>query len=107
MPPPIVHSALKVLLVDGASGLIGGLALGLGLLAVMAIASDRIRQRDEVADALGAPVELSVGRFGRFRVMRTSTSPSEAQQAGTAGRADVPPAAGPTSTRVPHRRGSL
>jgi capsular polysaccharide biosynthesis protein len=68
---PIVHSALKVLLVDSASGLIGGLALGLGLLAVLAIASDRIRQRGEFADALGAPVELSVRRFGRFKVLRT------------------------------------
>jgi capsular polysaccharide biosynthesis protein len=68
---PIVHSATKVLLVDSASGLIGGLALGLGLLAVLAIASDRIRQRSEFADALGAPVELSVGRFGRFKIMRT------------------------------------
>ena len=66
----IVHSALKVLLVDGASGLVAGLALGVGILAIMAIASDKIRQHDEVAEALGAPVELSVGRFGRFRVMR-------------------------------------
>lgn len=68
----IVHSALKVLLVDSASGLVAGLALGLGILALLAIASDKIRRRDEVAEALGAPVELSVSRFGRFRVMRTT-----------------------------------
>lgn len=66
----IIHSALKVVVVDSASGLVAGLALGLGILAVLAIASDKIRQRDEVADALGSPVDLSVGRFGRFRVMR-------------------------------------
>ena len=66
----ITHSKLKVFLTDGASGLVAGLAIGLGIITVVAIASDRIRQRDEVASALGAPVELSVGRFGRMRVMR-------------------------------------
>jgi hypothetical protein len=58
------------LLADSASGLIAGLALGLGAVIVLAIASDRIRQRDEFARALGAPVELSVGRFGRTRALR-------------------------------------
>lgn len=66
----VVHSATKTLLVDAASGLIGGAALGLGIVAAMAILSDRIRQRDEFADAANAPVELSVGRVGRIRVMR-------------------------------------
>ncbi len=66
----IVHSKLKVFLADGASGLVAGLALGLGIIAVGAIVSDRIRQRDEVASALGAPVELSVGRFRRIKMMR-------------------------------------
>jgi capsular polysaccharide biosynthesis protein len=66
----ITHSAVKVFLADGASGLIGGLVLGVGLVALMAIASDRIRLRHEVAAAVGAPVELSVSKFGRMRVMR-------------------------------------
>jgi capsular polysaccharide biosynthesis protein len=66
----IAHSALKTYLVNAASGIIAGLAIGIGLVAILAIASDRIRQRAEFAEALDAPVELSVGRFGRCRVMR-------------------------------------
>ena len=66
----VPHSAKKRLVVDGASGLIAGLALGLGEVAVQTIVSDRIRRRDEFAAALGAPVALSVGRIGRPRWMR-------------------------------------
>jgi len=64
------HSALKTYLADAGSGLIGGLGVGLGVVAVQAIASDRVRQRDEVAAALDAPVELSIGKVGRTRVSR-------------------------------------
>lgn len=66
----ITHSALKVFLADSASGLIAGLGLGLGAIVILAVASDRIRLRAEFASALDTPVELSVGRFGRCRVMR-------------------------------------
>lgn len=52
-----------------AYGLIGGLVLGLGIVVIGAIVSDRLRRRDDVARALGAPVKLSVGdvRLGRKR----------------------------------------
>jgi capsular polysaccharide biosynthesis protein len=63
----ITHSALKVFLADSGSGLVAGLALSLGLIIILAVASDRIRLRSEFAAALDAPVELSVGRFGRLR----------------------------------------
>lgn len=51
-------------------GLIPGLALGALLVVVMELASDRMRRREDVARALGAPVRLSVrsrlpGRRGR------------------------------------------
>jgi capsular polysaccharide biosynthesis protein len=66
----ITHSALKIFLADSGSGLVGGLAIGLGLIVLLAVVSDRIRLRSEFAAALDAPVELSVGRFGRLRVFR-------------------------------------
>lgn len=64
----ITHSKLKYLLIYAVTGLIGGLAVGMGLVVVQTIVSDRLRRRDDVAHALGAPVRLSVGvvRSGRL-----------------------------------------
>jgi len=58
---PVPHPRLKPLFFHGAFGLIAGLALGLGIVIVRALVSDRLRRRDDVAYALGAPVMLSVG----------------------------------------------
>lgn len=55
------HSRKKLALEYVASALIAGLALGIGIVVVRAIVSDRLRRRDDVADVLGAPVRLSVG----------------------------------------------
>ena len=46
-----------------ASGLIGGAALGCGIVLFFAITSDRLRRRSDVAAALEAPVQMSVGRI--------------------------------------------
>jgi capsular polysaccharide biosynthesis protein len=43
------------------SGLVGGTALGLGLVLVPAVLSVRLRRRDDVARALGLPVSFSAG----------------------------------------------
>jgi hypothetical protein len=48
-----------------AIGLLLGLLVGLGIVLVGALVSDRLRRRDDIARALGAPVELSVGRVRR------------------------------------------
>jgi len=64
------HSRLKRPLADGASGLITGLALGVGLIAVQAVTSDKIRRRDEFAAALGEPIALSVGEVRVLTVGR-------------------------------------
>jgi hypothetical protein len=52
-----------------ASGLIGGLGLGLGLVVVYAITTGRLRSRADVAAAMGVPVMFSAGelvpRWGR------------------------------------------
>ena len=45
-----------------ASGLIGGAALGCGIVLLLAITSDRLRRRFDVAAALEVPVPISVGR---------------------------------------------
>ena len=55
------RSRKKPVLLAAAMGLFGGLVLGVGILAVRAVVSDRLRRRDDVAHALGAPVTLSVG----------------------------------------------
>jgi capsular polysaccharide biosynthesis protein len=57
----VPKSRKKPVLVAAALGLFGGLVLGIGIIAVRAVVSDRLRRRDDVAHALGVPVKLSVG----------------------------------------------
>jgi hypothetical protein len=58
---PMPHSKLKSMITYAAYGLIVGLVVGLGIVVVRAVVSDRLRRRDDIARALGAPVRLSVG----------------------------------------------
>jgi capsular polysaccharide biosynthesis protein len=53
------HIKRPALYVGG--GLIAGLAVGMGIVIVMALTSGRLRRRDDIADVIGAPVRLSVG----------------------------------------------
>ncbi len=63
-PGTLLPASSTKLYGEGAlSGLIFGLLVGVGYIVVMAVLSDRVRRRDEVASLLGAPVELSLGRF--------------------------------------------
>lgn len=64
---PLLRSKVKAIALYPAYGLIGGLALGLGIVVIWAVGSDRLRRRDDIARALRAPVKLSVGdiRLGR------------------------------------------
>jgi capsular polysaccharide biosynthesis protein len=57
--PP--HSRMKRVIEYTALGLIGGLLVGMGIVVIGALLSDRLRRRDDVAHALGAPVKLSIG----------------------------------------------
>ena len=68
--PP--HSRLKHLVLYAIIGLIGGLALALGIVVIRALTSERLYRRDDVARALGAPVKLSIGkvRLSRWRFSR-------------------------------------
>ena len=61
-------SEVRAILFAIASGLIGGTATGAGFVLVTALMSNRLRLREEVALALGAPVPISVA--GRARASR-------------------------------------
>jgi capsular polysaccharide biosynthesis protein len=61
------HSRLKRLLEYAFIGLVAGLVFGMSIVILGALISDRLRQRDDVARALGAPVKLSVGTVRRSR----------------------------------------
>ena len=62
---PLPHSKLKPLISYAVLGLIAGLAVGLAIIVVRALVSDRLRRRDDIAYALDAPVRLSVGTIAR------------------------------------------
>jgi len=75
--PP--HSKLKHLILYAAIGLFGGLVLGLAIVVIRALTSDRLRRRDDIARALGAPVKLSVGKspLSRWRPGRRGLAAAE------------------------------
>jgi capsular polysaccharide biosynthesis protein len=60
---PLPYSRLKQLLLYALIGLFTGIAAGVAVVLVRALTSDRLRRRDDVAQALGAPVRLSVGHL--------------------------------------------
>ena len=66
---PLPYSKKKKLITYGAIGLVGGLALGLTIVVVRALVSDRLRRRDDIAYALDAPVKLSVSTLGARRML--------------------------------------
>jgi capsular polysaccharide biosynthesis protein len=76
----LAHSKSKVTVEYAVYGLFGGLIVGLGIVVVGALASDRLRRRDDIVRALGAPVKLSVGNVrsrGRIPLTRPSLDASK------------------------------
>lgn len=59
---PLPQHANRYLVLYVGGGLIGGLVLGLFIVIIRALVSDKLRRRDDVARTLGAPVKLSVGK---------------------------------------------
>lgn len=61
------HSKLKYLGFDIVAALFGGLVLGMAIVVVRALISDRLRRRDDISLALGVPIKLSVGAVEKVR----------------------------------------
>ncbi len=99
LPP---HSRLKRALEYAGIGLAGGLALGLAIVVIAALLSDRLRRRDDVAHALGAPVKLSVGavRMGRTRGLEAAQDLNVKRIVAYLGSAVRPGRYGPASLAV-------
>jgi hypothetical protein len=64
---PVKVSRTKGILEYATAGLVISLTLGVGIIVVAAVTSDKLRRRDDIAYAIGAPVRLNVGplRTGR------------------------------------------
>ena len=69
LDPPAAEPGLakRTIALGLASGLIGGAALGCGTVLFLAITSDRLRRRSDVAGALRVAVPVSVGRIAALR----------------------------------------
>jgi capsular polysaccharide biosynthesis protein len=67
---PLPFRKKKILITYLAIGLIAGLAVGLAIVIIRALLSDRLRRRDDIAYVLGAPVRLSVRTLGKRRRLR-------------------------------------
>ncbi len=65
-----VSSSLRAAALYAVTGLIPGLALGMGFVIVRALLSRRLRRRDDITYALGAPIGLSVGAIHRRGLLR-------------------------------------
>ena len=65
------HSHIKGPALYFAGGLFGGIVIGMGGVIITALLSRRLRYRDDVALALGAPVRLSVGPLRARRWLPT------------------------------------
>ena len=66
------RSVKKTVAIYGLGGLLAGMAIGMVIVIIAAITSDRLRRRDDIAYAIDAPVRLSVGalRSGRLPHVR-------------------------------------
>ena len=66
---PVPVSAKRTLAINGATGLIAGLFLGLGFVIVRALISDRLWKRQDISMALGTRIRLSSPRPSRLQLL--------------------------------------
>jgi capsular polysaccharide biosynthesis protein len=70
---PVKASRTKGIVKYAVAGLFLGLALGIGIVVIAAVTSDKLRRRDDIAYAIGAQVRLSVGRVRPGLSARSAT----------------------------------
>jgi capsular polysaccharide biosynthesis protein len=68
------QSRTRAILYDIVAALFGGIVLGMAFVVVQALISDRLRRRDDISLALGAPVKLSVGPVKKSRLALSGRS---------------------------------
>lgn len=77
----VYHSTVKLYAVDALAGLGAGLVIGVALVSLQALLSDRVRRREDLASLVGAPVEVSTVPIRRSRLSRmrsvTNGGPAE------------------------------
>jgi capsular polysaccharide biosynthesis protein len=66
--PPGKRSVKKTLAIYGIGGLLSGMVVGMVIVIIGAVTSDRLRRRDDIAYAIQAPVGLSVGALSSGRL---------------------------------------
>jgi capsular polysaccharide biosynthesis protein len=66
---PVKASKKRELALYAGGGLVGGIALGIAIVAIGALVSDKLRRRDDVARLMQAPVRLSVRRIRTSRLL--------------------------------------
>ena len=63
-PSPVPHSFKQKRTFYLVLAFIAGLAIGVAIVVIRALVSDRLRNRDDIADAIGAPVTFSTAEAG-------------------------------------------
>lgn len=58
-------STAKAVVFDGLTGMVGGLGVGIAAVLAVALLSDKVRRREDLAALVGAPIGVSVGRACR------------------------------------------
>ena len=73
-PTLVRHSFKQSKLFYLVLGLITGLTIGIVIVVIRALVSDRLRNRDDIADAFGAPIMLSTGQVGTSGFLRWASA---------------------------------
>jgi capsular polysaccharide biosynthesis protein len=92
---PVHHSALKFDLIYALMGLVVGLVVGLAYVIIRSLVTDKLRRRDDIADALGTPIMVSSGpitehRWWPSRPRRRAARASDRQRLAASLRKTIP-----------------